>query len=69
LVREGYAADLVLFDPATVADKSTFADPKALSVGIRMVLVNGQEVWDGAKATGARPGRVLTPLLEKKETR
>jgi N-acyl-D-amino-acid deacylase len=69
LVREGYAADLVLFDPEAVADKSTFTDPKALSVGIRMVLVNGQEVWDGAKATGARPGRVLTPLLEKKETR
>ncbi|HEY7368286.1 MAG TPA: D-aminoacylase [Thermoanaerobaculia bacterium] len=69
LVREGYAADLVLFDPETVADKSTFADPKALSVGIRMVLINGQEVWDGGKATGARPGRVLTPLLETKEAR
>jgi N-acyl-D-amino-acid deacylase len=67
LVKPGYAADLVLFDPATVADKSTFSDPKALSVGIRTVLVNGTIVWENGKSTGARPGRVLTPLLDAKE--
>jgi N-acyl-D-amino-acid deacylase len=53
-------ADLVLFDPATVIDRSTFEDPRALAAGIRMVWVNGVAVWHGTAATGQRPGRVLT---------
>jgi N-acyl-D-amino-acid deacylase len=52
-------ADLVLFDPETVVDRSTFEDPAKLSVGIRTVWVNGQAVWDGEKTTGATPGDVL----------
>lgn len=59
LIRTGMKADLVLFDPASVADRSTFAEPAQLSVGIRTVLVNGETVWENGKATGARPGRVL----------
>lgn len=55
----GQAADLVLFDPATVRDRATPADPHATSVGIRAVWVNGTLVYDGEKTTGARPGRVL----------
>jgi N-acyl-D-amino-acid deacylase len=57
VIRPGAFADLVLFDPATVADRSTFEDPKALSVGIDKVWVNGQLVWQDGKTTGARPGR------------
>jgi N-acyl-D-amino-acid deacylase len=61
-IRRGAFADLVLFDPATVADRSTWQDPKALSTGITGVWVNGISVWDGSKATGAHPGRaVLRP--------
>jgi N-acyl-D-amino-acid deacylase len=57
VIRPGAFADLVLFDPATVADRSTFEDPKAISVGIERVWVNGAEVWREGRATGAFPGR------------
>jgi N-acyl-D-amino-acid deacylase len=56
-IRPGAYADLVLFDPTTVADRSTFEDPSALSVGIDRVWVNGVAVWQDGKATGAYPGR------------
>ncbi len=56
-IRPGAFADLVLFDPATVADRATFEDPKALSVGIDKVWVNGVTVWQDGKATGEHPGR------------
>jgi N-acyl-D-aspartate/D-glutamate deacylase len=59
VVREGAIADLTLFNPKTVLDRSTFAKPFELPVGIDKVFVNGQLVWDSAKPTGARPGRVL----------
>jgi len=58
-VREGMKADLVLFDPEHVRDRSTFAAPEMLSEGIKKVWVNGTLVWDGSATTGARPGRVL----------
>jgi N-acyl-D-amino-acid deacylase len=60
VLREGAYADLVLFDPATVLDRSTFEKPQELPVGIEKVWVNGQLVWDSGKATGARPGVVIT---------
>jgi len=59
ILRKGAVADLVLFDPATVSDRSTFADPTALSTGIEKVFVNGVLVWDSGKPTGARPGIVI----------
>jgi N-acyl-D-amino-acid deacylase len=59
VIRNGAAADLVLFDPATVIDRSTFSDPTALSTGIEKVFVNGVLVWDSGKPTGARPGNVI----------
>ncbi len=59
VIREGAFADLVLFDPDTVIDHSTFADPTALSTGIEKVFVNGTLVWDAGKPTGARPGYVI----------
>ena len=57
VIRPGASADLVLLDPATVADRSTFEDPSALSVGIEKVWVNGVPVWEDGKATGAYPGK------------
>jgi len=59
LIREGAFADLVLFNPDTVIDHSTFANPFALATGIDKVFVNGTLVWDAGKPTGARSGRVL----------
>jgi N-acyl-D-amino-acid deacylase len=58
-IAPGFTADLVLFDPATVIDRSTFEDPSLLPEGIRKVMVAGVLVWDDGKATGARPGTVL----------
>ena len=58
-IREGAFADLVLFDPDTVIDRSTFAEPTQTPVGIEKVFVNGVAVWSDGKATGERPGRVL----------
>ncbi len=57
LVREGYRADLVLFDPATVAAGSTYDRPRALPTGIPYVLVDGRCVIDDGRRTGALPGR------------
>ncbi|MCS7314256.1 MAG: D-aminoacylase [Bryobacterales bacterium] len=59
LVREGFAADLVLFDPDRVQDKATFRQPHQYSEGFDLVLVNGQAVVENGKLTGARPGRIL----------
>jgi N-acyl-D-amino-acid deacylase len=59
-VRQGYSADLVLFNPDTILDRSTFEAPETLPVGVEKVWVNGELVWDGAQATGRKAGRVLT---------
>ena len=59
VVRPGAAADLVIFDPTTVIDRSTYEDPVKPAAGIDLVLANGEAIWDGARSTGARPGRVL----------
>jgi N-acyl-D-amino-acid deacylase len=56
------AADLVVFDPATVADTATFERPHAYPVGIPHVIVNGEFVVREGEHTGAAPGRVLRPL-------
>jgi N-acyl-D-amino-acid deacylase len=58
-IKPGYYADLVLFDPATVLDRATPADPHAVSVGIEAVWVNGAAVYRQGKTTGAHPGRVI----------
>jgi N-acyl-D-amino-acid deacylase len=59
LVKDGYAADLVLFDPRTVADRATFEAPHAWPEGLPHVLVNGAFVIRDGQHTGARPGVVL----------
>jgi len=59
LVREGMAADLVIFDESTVGDQATFSKPHAYAKGFSYVLVNGLVVIDSGKHTGARSGKVL----------
>lgn len=59
VLAPGAHADLVLFDPATVEDRADFGASRVPSVGVAGVWVNGERVWDGTAATGARPGRVL----------
>jgi N-acyl-D-amino-acid deacylase len=61
LIRDGYAADITIFDPATVSDTATFEAPHAFAAGIPYVLVNGVVVVRKGQHTGARPGEVLTP--------
>lgn len=58
-IAEGQYADLVLFDPETVIDRSTYEDPQVPSAGIEKVWVNGEVVFDGGETTGNRPGRVI----------
>jgi N-acyl-D-amino-acid deacylase len=58
-IQVGWAADITVFDPATVADRATFTNPHQYPVGIPYVIVNGQVVLDGGTHTGALPGRVL----------
>jgi len=58
-IRAGCAADITIFDPATIADKGTFTEPHQYPVGIDWVLVNGTPVVAEGKFTDARPGRAL----------
>lgn len=59
LLKAGMYADVVVFDPATIADRSTFEEPHQLSVGVRHVFVNGVAVVRDGVHTGAKPGRVV----------
>jgi dihydroorotase/N-acyl-D-amino-acid deacylase len=59
LLRPGLAADIAIFDPATVGDKATFENPLQYSVGIEYVIVNGTVVLNKGEHTSAKPGRLL----------
>jgi N-acyl-D-amino-acid deacylase len=59
LLRPGMAADVVVFDPATVADRSTYDNGQSLAVGMEHVLVNGEPVLQSGSRTPALPGRGL----------
>lgn len=59
LLREGAYADLVLFDPAAIADAATFEAPMTPAPGVLQVWVNGRAVWKDGAPTGNRPGRAL----------
>ena len=58
-IREGMAADIVVFDITTIRDKATFFEPHQHSEGIEYVFINGVAVVDGKKLTNALPGKVL----------
>lgn len=59
ILREGFRADVVIFDPLIIKDKATFDEPHQYPEGIRYVIVNGQIVVNDGRMTGARPGKVL----------
>jgi len=59
LLQEGMFADVVVFDPATIADRATFDKPHQYAVGMKYVFVNGVQVLKNGEHTGAKPGRAL----------
>jgi N-acyl-D-amino-acid deacylase len=61
MLREGYAADVVMFDPATVVDRATFAEPFRYPEGIRLVIVNGVPTLRDGQRAERRAGRALRP--------
>jgi N-acyl-D-amino-acid deacylase len=58
-LTKGYFADVIVFDPATIADKSTYEQPTLLAVGMRYVFVNGVLTIDGGQYTGVTAGKTL----------
>jgi N-acyl-D-amino-acid deacylase len=59
LLKQGYFADVTVFDPATIQDHATFEKPRQLATGVSEVFVNGVEVIHNGRHTGAKPGRVV----------
>jgi N-acyl-D-amino-acid deacylase len=59
VLREGAYADVIVFDPATVKDRSTYIEPTLLAIGMQYVFVNGVSVIEAARATKATPGKAL----------
>jgi N-acyl-D-amino-acid deacylase len=59
LLKAGYFADVVIFDPKTIGDRATFEKPHQYSVGMQHVFVNGQHVLKDGEHTGIKPGRAL----------
>lgn len=58
-IKQGMFADVVIFDPQTIADRATFEQPHQYSVGVKHVLVNGVQVLKDGEHTGSKPGRAL----------
>ena len=59
LLKEGYFADITIFDPITIQDKATYENPTRLSEGVKYVFVNGQLEYEDGRPTGTKAGRVL----------
>jgi N-acyl-D-amino-acid deacylase len=59
MLKEGYFADVVVFDPQTIQDHATFENPRQYATGVSEVWVNGVEVIRDGEHTGAKPGRVV----------
>jgi N-acyl-D-amino-acid deacylase len=59
LLKEGYFADITIFDPKVVVDQAKYTDPFYYNKGIVYVIVNGEVVLDHERHTGARPGKAL----------
>ena len=59
LIKEGFFADITIFDPATIIDKATYTSPAQISQGVKYVIVNGQVAFEDGRMTGAMAGRAL----------
>ena len=59
LIKEGFFADITVFDPGSIIDKATYTQPAQLAEGVQCVIVNGQIAFQNGKATGAMGGRAL----------
>ena len=59
VLKEGFYADIVIFDPETIIDHATFEDPHQVSEGVRDVFVNGVAVVKDGEHTGAKPGMIV----------
>lgn len=59
LIKKAYFADIVVFDPKTIADKATYEKPHQYAIGMKHVFVNGVQVLKDGEHTGAKPGRAL----------
>jgi len=59
LLKEGYFADVTIFDPATILDKATYGNPVQLSQGVKYVFVNGQLEYENGQLRGVKGGKVL----------
>ncbi|WAI85719.1 MULTISPECIES: amidohydrolase family protein [Achromobacter] len=67
-IAAGHAADLVVFDADTIADKATWASPTRQAQGIDYVLVNGNVAWRAGEGTGARSGKVIRGDVDRAST-
>ena len=67
MLKEGYFADVVVFDPAKIQDHATFEKPHQYATGMVHVFVNGGQVLKDGEHTGAKPGRFLKGPGAKKE--
>ena len=65
MIRESMRADIVIFDPETIAETCTYANPHQYPIGIPFVIVNGEVVIDEGTHTGTRPGMVLRATRER----
>ena len=59
ILRKGYAADITIFDPVTIAETATYEDPHSFAAGIDQVIVNGTTVLQDGEHTGALAGKTL----------
>jgi len=67
LIREGYLADVIVFDEKTVSDQATYEQPELLSVGMKYVIVNGKVAVENDKFTGVLAGRALRKQVQSRE--
>ena len=59
VLKKGYYADIVVFDPKTISDHATFSNPHQYSTGVSEVFVNGKQVLKNGQHTGSKPGRIV----------